>query len=225
MKSSILGLSSANLINLGHGHKLLPEVAYAFERMQQAAKKNDINISICSSFRSFDKQLSIWNKKFSGELPLFTLNGDKVQADSLSDEEKVHAIMLWSALPGASRHHWGTDFDVYDKISVEANHHNFQLIPEEYVGDGPCAAMSAWIKEFAQEFGFYFPYSHYIGGVAAEPWHMSFKTQALTIEQQFNLEELTEVLKNSDILGKNTVLKLLPDLVERYTFNRGIKLD
>ena len=28
------------------------------------------------------------------------------------------AILLWSALPGASRHHWGTDFDVFDRAAV-----------------------------------------------------------------------------------------------------------
>ncbi len=223
MNNSILGQNDNSLTSLENGHRLLPRVATAFHKMQTAAKTDNINISICSSFRSFDRQLSIWNKKFSGHLPLYTLQGDTLDHAALSDEEKIHAIMLWSALPGASRHHWGTDFDVYDKVSVENNGHKLQLIPEEYSGNGPCANMCAWIQQYAQDFGFYFPYSEYVGGVAAEPWHMSYKEQALQIEQQFDIEALQDALKNANILGKVTVLSLLPELVDRYTFNKGIK--
>ncbi|MCZ8486094.1 D-alanyl-D-alanine carboxypeptidase family protein [Vibrio lentus] len=30
-----------------------------------------------------------------------------------SEQQKLSAILRWSALPGASRHHWGCDFDVF----------------------------------------------------------------------------------------------------------------
>ena len=65
--------------------------------------------------------------------------------------------MLWSALPGASRHHWGTDFDVYDKAKIESTGKKLELIPEEYEDNGPCALLSQWLFNNAEKFGFYFP--------------------------------------------------------------------
>ncbi len=37
---------------------------------------------------------------------------------SSAEAERVAAILVWSALPGASRHHWGTDCDVIDAAAL-----------------------------------------------------------------------------------------------------------
>ena len=218
-----MGLSSAHLVEVTGGHFLQGTVKSAFEQMQKAALRQKIDVQICSSFRSFERQLSIWNRKWKGELPLYRLNGEKLNANTLSDEEKIHAIMLWSALPGASRHHWGTDFDVYDKANVEALQHDFQLIPQEYEGSGPCAKLSSWLTTYAKDFGFSFPYAEYIGGVAKEPWHLSHTESASAIETQFSTERLANTLSESTICGKDTILENLDNLVYRYTFNEGKK--
>lgn len=207
----------------GTQHRLQKDSLDAFLLMQRQAAMSGVDIQVCSSFRSFDKQLSIWNRKWSGELPLNTLNGEQINASDLNDNEKIHAIMLWSALPGASRHHWGTDFDVYDKTEVEKASHNFQLVPEEYTGHGPCAKLNAWIQTHAKEYNFYLPYAKYTGGVAREPWHLSYAPIAAKIEQGFNIELLYASLEKADIFGKASVLSVLPELVNRYTFNQGSK--
>jgi LAS superfamily LD-carboxypeptidase LdcB len=220
--SEVMGITHAHVTRFDDTeHSLHPTTIKALHKMQTAAAKDDVDIQVCSSFRSFDKQLSIWNRKWQGDLPLNTLDGQQLNAAQLSDEEKIHAIMLWSALPGASRHHWGTDFDIYDKTQVAKQHHTFELVPEEYTGSGPCAAMSTWVKEHAASYGFSLPYAKYCGGVAQEPWHLSYQVLANDIETHLNIDALHETLSKADILGKEQILARLTALVNRYTFNNG----
>ncbi|GLR70217.1 M15 family metallopeptidase [Agaribacter marinus] len=224
-KDQILGIDDAHLVTLPNGHQLMPEVAEKFAQMQASAALDGHDLQICSSFRSFDRQLSIWNRKWQGELPLNTLNGTQLNANELSDENKIHAIMLWSALPGASRHHWGTDFDVYDKSKVDLytaeTQGSFELIPEEYEGNGPCAQLSLWLLENAKRFGFYFPYASYRGGVAKEPWHLSYRPIAENIIADFSLRGLSKQLNMANFLGKEAVIPSLSTLFSRYTLNNG----
>ncbi len=90
---------------------------------------------------------------------------------SLSDEQKVRAILRWSALPGASRHHWGTDFDIYagNLLPVDTS---LALEPWEYT-QGHQVPFYQWLKNNAGQYGFRFPYQQDRGGVAFEPWHIS----------------------------------------------------
>lgn len=219
--NELMGVSQSHLTPVGDTHFLHKNVCEPFLKMQEAAASDGIDIQICSSFRSFDQQLSIWNRKWLGELPLNTLENTQLVASELSDTQKIHAIMLWSALPGASRHHWGTDFDVYDHKSVHTHAHKLALVPSEYEGVGPCAALSKWVVNNASNFGFYLPYAKYVGGVAQEPWHLSYEEVAKGIQDGFVIDELYSQLEQADILGKNLVLKLLPSLVKQYTFNLG----
>src|SRR5690606_40538719 len=43
--------------------------------MRDAAASEGIDLAVCSSFRDFDTQLSIWNRKWAGERPLFDRDG------------------------------------------------------------------------------------------------------------------------------------------------------
>ena len=82
--------------------------------MRAAAAADGIDLVAFSSFRDFDRQLAIWNGKFRGERPMQDRAGRPLDALALTPAERVAAILWWSALPGASRHHWGTDIDVMD---------------------------------------------------------------------------------------------------------------
>ena len=46
--------------------------------------------------------------------------GGPIDGAALAPQERIEAILLWSALPGASRHHWGTDLDLIDRRAVAA---------------------------------------------------------------------------------------------------------
>ena len=172
-----LGKDDSLLVECQNGFRLLPEVCEAFKRMQMAAAQDNVDIQIVSSYRSFERQLQIWQNKWSGKATLLDANENNLDATTLSDQEKILAILTWSALPGASRHHWGTDLDVYDKKSVEQNQHDFQLVCSEY-DNGPCTQLNNWLNEHATQFGFSRPYAKYKGGIAREPWHLSFQASA-----------------------------------------------
>src|ERR1700683_1405996 len=86
--------------------------------MRAAARAAGIELAIVSSFRDFDRQLAIWNAKYSGERQLLDRAGRALQHAELNAQALVDAILIWSALPGASRHHWGTDVDVIDRAAL-----------------------------------------------------------------------------------------------------------
>jgi LAS superfamily LD-carboxypeptidase LdcB len=100
------------------GARVHQEVVDPFRSLTQEASAAGFDIRIFSGFRSFEHQLSIWNRKVSGKLPVLDSNAVPLDVEALSERELVLAILRWSALPGASRHHWGTDLDVYDAAAT-----------------------------------------------------------------------------------------------------------
>ena len=52
-------------------------------------------------------------------------------------------------LPGTSRHHWGTDLDIWDAAAVEPDY-ALRLSPAEYVADGVFSAMTQWMDELVE---------------------------------------------------------------------------
>lgn len=200
-------------------HWLHPQALAAFKQMQLRAQEDGVDLQLVSSFRDFQRQLSIWNRKWHGELPLYDCQGTLLATTSLTAEQKMHAILLWSALPGASRHHWGTDVDVYDQQSILASQQDLQLINSEYQLGGPCYKLALWLDKHAVEFDFYRPYADYQGGVGAEPWHLSYYPVARQAQQALKIEALSNAIKMANMAGKEVVLAQLPMLFERYILN------
>lgn len=196
--------------------RLQASVFAAFKAMQAAAQDAGLAIDIASGFRDFTRQKAIWNRKFSGQAPLYDSHGALLDPSQLSVGEKVEAIMTWSALPGASRHHWGTDLDVFDPRPFAQGEVSLQLLPAEYEEGGPCHELAIWLYQHAADFGFFFPYRHYRGGVAAEPWHLSHISAAQQAHAQLTTEVLAEALRVQDVAGKDFVLSCLAELKERY---------
>ena len=217
-----LGQLNEDLVDAGNGHRLHIDVISPFLAMQDAAHKDGIDLQLVSSYRDFDRQTAIFNRKWTGKAQLLDVNGSLLSFDSLRDDEKLHAILTWSALPGGSRHHWGTDIDVYDRASVKHWGGQFNLVETEYEAGGPCYALACWLGENMSRFGFYRPFSVSRGGVAAEPWHLSFKETADTFEKARNLQGLTAAIEQSDIEGKSCILSQLPALYNRYVLNNGV---
>src|SRR5690625_7912309 len=84
------------------------------QEVAQAAEQAGFRFELASAFRSFERQLEIWNAKVSGERPVLNDSGEPLDITRLSERELGWAILRWSALPGTARHHWGTELDVYD---------------------------------------------------------------------------------------------------------------
>ena len=94
--------------------------------------------------------------------------GRPIEARSLSDSARIDTILLWSALPGASRHHWGTDVDLVDARTI-APEYRVQLTPQEFAPGGPFARLAEWLEAHAARFGFFRPYRGVMSGVRPNP--------------------------------------------------------
>lgn len=216
--AQILGQDEKHLYYVSERVAIHQAMKNAFDAMVYAAKDHNIELTIASGFRSFDRQLMLWNNKFSGKTPIKDSAGNIVTSAELSPLELMHSILLYSALPGASRHHWGCDIDVYAP-NLLAQDYQLQLEPWEYSEQGPLAKLSAWLIQHAHKFGFYFPYANFQGGVAKEPWHISYLPLAQQYQQAFDIDLLAQTLSRSCILGKSVIIENLDDIAKRYINN------
>jgi LAS superfamily LD-carboxypeptidase LdcB len=194
------------------------EAAPAFLAMRAAAAGEGLEIEPISSFRDFDAQLRIWNEKFRGQRTLYDRDGVELVHATLSPPEVLDAILCWSAAPGASRHHWGSEIDVIDRAAI-APGARVRLLPEEYFPGGPFAQMSTWLDRNMARFGFFRPYRTDRGGVSPEPWHLSYAPVSEPALARLTVATLREALLASEIDGKELVLERLATIHQRYVAN------
>lgn len=194
------------------------DVAADFLALRSSARSDGIDLAPASSFRDFERQLAIWNGKCSGERELLDGAGQPLDAAALDEDALVDAILVWSALPGASRHHWGTDLDVFDAAAAPPGY-RLQLVPGEYAPDGVFGALGRWLDENAARHGFFRPYTVFRGGSRPEPWHLSHVAVAGAALAQFRVEMLDEALQSVTLGAAAAVRRRLPELFERYVCN------
>ena len=138
-------------------HLYLDEKTFGnFYKLQESASKNGINLQIISGFRNFDRQVLIWNQKASGKRKVYSRTGNLVDVKSSHKKELLESILFYSAIPGFSRHHWGSDIDVYDanKLSKES----VELTPDECASGGVFYDLHLWLDheiKTNQSFGFF----------------------------------------------------------------------
>jgi LAS superfamily LD-carboxypeptidase LdcB len=194
---------------------LHPEAARAFRGLRAEAARAGIDLIPASSFRDFERQLTIWNDKYYGRRPLLDAAGRVLDPRRLSDEQIVEAILLWSALPGASRHHWGTEIDVIDRAALPAAHEP-QMIPSEYREGGIFERLGNWITQHCADFGFFLPYDVDRGGVQPEPWHLSYAPVSAPSLAALSVGVLEAALKEVQIAAAAVVMRQLPGIHARY---------
>ncbi len=134
----------------------------AFLKMHEAAKTDGIELIIVSAFRDFNHQARIWNNKWNGQQ---VLSGN-IKATEISNPiERAREILRFSAMPGTSRHHWGTDIDL-------------NSLNNRYFESGRGKREYEWLVENASKFGFCQPYtpkdSGRESGYEEEKWHWSY---------------------------------------------------
>ncbi len=200
----------AEMACVAHIHVVTP-----FLSLRRAALRDGIDVQIASGFRDFDRQLKIWNEKFSGARPLYDAAGERLDAAALAPAARVEAILRWSALPGASRHHWGTDVDLIDRNPIAAGY-RLRLTADEFAAGGPFERLAAWLDRRAANFGFFRPFRGVLSGVQAEPWHYSFAPVAENALRSLDRAVLAEALAPAPMLGKDEVLARLDEWHARY---------
>jgi len=191
------------------------QVVAPFLNLRRAAIADGIDLAPHSSFRDFARQLAIWNGKWSGAKPMVDAAGMPLDAGALPPLQRIHAILLWSALPGASRHHWGTDMDLVDRGAV-APGYQIKLMPEEFAPGGPFAPLAGWLETHAARFGFFRPFQGVRSGVQPEPWHFSFAPIAENARRRLSPPVLRAAIAAAPLLGKELVLANLDELHARY---------
>ena len=218
----ILGTTESHLVTIEDScHKAFQvheQVASPLNALLEQAQSDGILIAVVSSFRSFDQQLNIWNQKWLGHRPVYSRHGRPLNMNAMSDMEKYKAICLWSALPSMSRHHWGTDLDIFDARSIE-NGHKVELVPEEFSTNGPCSELELWLQQNLNKFDFFRPYAKFQGGVSHEPWHISYRPTARQILNDFQLSDCHHLIEKSNIQSKQFILNQLNHYYETYFCN------
>jgi LAS superfamily LD-carboxypeptidase LdcB len=192
-----------------------------FRQLQAAARGAGFELSAVSGFRSFERQLSIWNRKAAGLLAVLDSDARPLDIATLSGEALVFAILRWSALPGASRHHWGTDLDVVDRSAVPDGY-TVEFIPAEVEAGGMFAPLHEWLDAriaAGTAFGFFRPYDVDRHGVAPERWHLSHAPVASTFMHLLSPDVLRATIERADMNLKDVVLAHLPGIFERFVTN------
>ncbi len=218
----LTGRSAAHLVEVPCNSQTLllhHQMKQAWLSLSKKAKQDGFDLTIASGFRDFSRQSLIWNSKFSGKRVILDSDGSPLTADNLSDVEKISAILRWSALPGASRHHWGCDIDVYAKDRLPINT-KLMLEPWEY-DNGHQQEFKAWMEHSLPAFDFFFPYDTFRGGVAAEPWHISYAPVSVKAIEQLTPDTIYTALLADPILGQQSVLSCLDDIYRIYITNIG----
>lgn len=197
----------------------IPDLIDFFEK----AEADGIELQAISSYRGFEQQLTIWNNKAIGNRTLLDSNSKPLEFSSLTEKEIVDAILRWSALPGFSRHHWGTDFDVIDaKVLKDNPEYEVQLIPSEYEQNGIFQNLGTWLEENLPSSPFFRPYSKDLGGVAPEAWHLSHKASSYVYEQKLSFEYFNTVI-NSDFYNTLHLIQVVREnaemIFEKYVDN------
>ncbi len=212
----LTGQEESHLVEFA-GNRLQAGAAEAFLRLQAAAREAGFELSIASAFRSYARQLALFNGKARGERPVHDDSGAPLALAKLSPHDRLAAILRFSALPGTSRHHWGTDLDYFDAAAVSADY-RLQLTPQEYAAGGPFHALHQWLdaRMAANEsFGFYRPYARDRGGVAPEPWHLSYAPLSLHCDGRVGAQALRELWGDDLVLG-DVVSAELEEILARY---------
>ncbi len=206
------------------GIRLHPKAIESFKLLKEDAAKAGFDLRIVSGFRPFDRQLLIFNKKAIGERPIFDENDRVVKVANLSPYALLRSILRFSALPGASRHHWGSDIDIYDASSVSSEY-VVQLSKAEVVSGGVFHELHQWLDEQIRKneaHGFYRPYEIDYGGVAPEKWHLSFAPLAFECEVAISIDLIVAAWDN---IEKGNALELRSTIDEHIEeiFNRFIR--
>ena len=181
------------------GIYLRAEVLEAFEGLYSAASDEGIELIIVSGMRNFNHQKSIWERKW--ERPRY-MGWSKVS--------KAIDILTYSSMPGSSRHHWGTDFDL-------------NSLDNNFFESGDGLIIYDFLSRCAGEFGFKQVYSDDVNrtGYKEEKWHWSYMPIADEMLKAYNTTISTDDFSGfngSSVADSIDVIKLYVNGIDRCDF-------
>jgi zinc D-Ala-D-Ala carboxypeptidase len=184
----------------GDGMTLRKDAYASFEKMYNAALKDGVRLKIISATRPFEHQKNIWEAKWFGKRPV---NGKNLPPVVKDEVQRAKLILMYSSMPGTSRHHWGTDIDLND-------------LNNPYFEKGVGKQIYDWLVAHAHEYGYCQVYStmgpERPNGYQEEKWHWSYLPVSRRLTEQYKAK-----IKNTDIQGfegSNTAVEI--DMVNNY---------
>ncbi len=186
----------------GKGYRLLKKAHQAFLEMNYEARKSGMNIRVVSSYRSFNHQNLIWERKYK-----------RYRSRKLTPKEAVFSNIRYTAIPGSSRHHWGTEIDVVNG-SIKTS--RYPLSTKNFHGYGIYKSFREWMDANAHKFGYYQVYTndHTRKGFKYEPWHYSFAELGKPMLKAYREREVQELLKKQELLGRQHFTEAF---IKKYT--------
>jgi LAS superfamily LD-carboxypeptidase LdcB len=184
----LMGKGSIELV--GKDINLVKDAHDAFVEMKKAAYQAGIDIKIVSSYRSFERQTAIFERKYLAY----------TDDEGMEPLEAVDKIIEYSTIPGTSRHHWGTDIDITNgHVKTEGD----VLVAEKFAEGGPFESLKKWMDEHAKDYGYQLVYTDNPKrrGFKYEPWHFSFAPLSVPMLASFRKKNILHLLEKEDFLG------------------------
>lgn len=166
------------LSTIEYGNKVDSRIAEALTKMLNAARKEGLKPLICSSYRTSNTQITLFNNKVNQ----YKKRGYEIQ-------EAEEQASYWVARPRTSEHEIGMAVDIVSK--------NFQVLDERQEN----TAVQKWLIEHCNDYGFILRYptdKREITKINYEPWHYRYvgiENAKFMKERAYCLEEYTEYLK------------------------------
>lgn len=165
---------------------LLRETLDAFLAMKSAAKKDGINLKVASATRNFNYQRDMWNAEWTGET---LIRGENFAKNFPNGPDRFRKILEYTAVPGTSRHHWGTDIDINGASPL---YFEIEKGVQEYL----------WLVKNAPKFGFCQTYRarevDRRTGYNEEKWHWTYLPLSRPLA-----EEYKNLITEGDLTGFN----------------------
>ena len=191
------------------GLYLRKETLLDYIRMHNHAAVDGISFTIRSATRNFEYQKGIWERKWTGQ----TILSDGTSAAEIEAEaERASKILLYSSMPGTSRHHWGTDIDL-------------NSFDNSYFETGQGLLEYQWLLEHASEYGFCQSYTDKSGGRTGyeeEKWHWTYTpiiTELTVYAQQFLKDDMIKGFMGAETAPDIAVVKNYVLGIDQNCFN------
>ncbi len=137
-----------------NGHSVDRRIFDDLEMMLEAAKREGLSPIICSSYRTLEKQKSLFENKIG-----------KYLSNGLSDQEAAVEAAKWVAIPGTSEHQTGLAVDIVAK--------SYQILDKEQEN----TPEQKLLMENSYKYGFILRYPENksdLTGINYEPWHYRY---------------------------------------------------
>lgn len=220
-----LGLDSAHLVEFqrqdGGANLLIEQRALeAFRALQADAASQGFTIEACSAYRSFERQAMLFGAKFLGQRPILDRNEQVITEPITDPVRRMEAILVFSAMPGFSRHHFGSDLDIYAPNLLPQGQ-SLQLTYHEYLPGAYFYELGQYLQENLSRFDFANPYTRAPQAsaqhdgepeskqavssslaqpqVGYEPWHISYLPAAAPYLKAYDMAVALDYVSKQDL--------------------------